>query len=257
MQIDIATAQQSADTLQHNRETLAALYSGRYDFLDFGCSRGGSMELAQALFGEGRGLGLDIDPAKVALAQESGRDAMVADLTRLPLQPNPVRYVILSHFLEHLPGLKAAEQALACAIRAAKDFVFVAQPWFDSDGYLFKRGLKLYWSDWHGHPNRMTSLDFHYLLEAFRKNNLIQGYSIFGYGPIYSSRNGAVHPLASPRNQNKYDAAIHHPKPKIPKVFTNEVFTEIQILIDIHSNNSLSGYRNRYPNAKRLFSSYD
>ena len=51
-----------------------------YDFLDFGCSKGGSMEFAQATFG-GRGLGLDIDPAKVAASKAAGFDAAVQDVS--------------------------------------------------------------------------------------------------------------------------------------------------------------------------------
>lgn len=240
-----------------NAAMLKKLYAGTYDFLDFGCSQGGSIQLAQSLFGKGNGLGLDIDPEKVARTRELGYDAMVADLTKLPLRANPVRYVILSHFLEHLPGLKTAEQAVSCAVRAARDFVYISQPWFDSDGYLFRRRLKLYWSDWHGHPNRMTTLDFRFLLEFFREKGDIAGYTIFGHGPIFTSRHKAIHPLSSPRNQNSYDVGVHPSKPVIPKLFSSPVFTEIQVLADINPNNSAQGHMRRYPAAKRLFSSYD
>ena len=58
----------------------------------------------------------------------------------------------------------------ACSI--SKDFVFIQQPYFDADSYLFKKGLKLFWSDWRGHPNRMTSLDFNLLLRDLKKNPL-------------------------------------------------------------------------------------
>lgn len=235
--------------------TIRKLYSGAYKFLDYGCSRGGSIALAQRLFGKGNGLGLDIDPTKVAAAQNIGYDAMVADLTALPLRADCVDYVILSHFLEHLSGLKDAEKALSGAVRSARSFVYVAQPWFDSDGYLFSKNLKLYWSDWHGHPNRMTSLDFHFLLNEFKRRGLIEGFSIFGHKRIRSSAHEAVHPLDSGRNQHEYDAKVHSKKPFLPVFFTADVFAEIHVLIDITQNNSLESFRRHYPDAKQLFDS--
>src|SRR5215470_13328342 len=60
------------------------------DFLDFGCSRGGSLRVAAALFGGQNGLGVDIDPAKVAAAQEAGAAAIVADATALSLPADSV-----------------------------------------------------------------------------------------------------------------------------------------------------------------------
>ena len=209
-----ASMSQDVVTPDLDATILKALKAGAFDFLDFGCSTGGSIGLAQSLFGKGRGLGLDIDPAKVETARSSGHDAMLADLTNLTIPPNLVRHVMLCHFLEHLPGLKTAEQAMASAVRTAREFVYVAQPWFDSDGYLFSRGLKIYWSDWHGHPNRMTSLDFHYVLEALRQRDMILGYRMFARDRISNSRNPVIHPLASRRNQHAYDRKVHPPKPK-------------------------------------------
>ena len=182
---------------------------------------------------------------------------MVADLTDLAFAPDPVRFVMLCHVLEHLPGLKASELALLNAIRAAREFVYISQPWFDTDGYLFRKGLKVYWSDWHGHPNRMTTLDFHCILEPLRKRNLIVGYRMFARDEIKNSRDPAIHPLASPRNQHGYDDTIHPPKPKRSIKFKEPVFSEIQILIDVQANDSLAGFRARYPEAREIFSSYD
>lgn len=239
-----------------DRDALLALKSGAFDFLDFGCSRGGSIGLAQTLFGQGRGLGLDIDPDKVDLARNAGHEAMIADLTDLAVPPNLVRFVMLCHFLEHLPGLKMTEKALSSAVRSAREFVYIAQPWFDSDGYLFRRGVKVYWSDWHGHPNRMTTLDFHYLLEDLRRREMIEGYRIFARDAIACSNDAAVHPLASPRNQHHYDETLHPPKPKRSIRFKEPVFSEVQVLIDVRANDAFVGFRAKYPNAQCLFSSY-
>jgi len=240
-----------------DRSTLKALYSGDFDFLDFGCSRGGSIELANRMFGEGRGLGLDIDPQKVALTKESGHAALVADLTRFTPKPDLVRYVMMSHMLEHLPGLSAAEQTIACGVNAARDFVFISQPWFDSDGYLFRKGLKLYWSDWRGHPNRMTCLQFHYVLEKLRRARKVIGYSIFARNKIHSSLHRAIHPLSSPSDQHAHEERKHPAKDRVPVLFTEPVYSEIQVLVSIRPNDSLSKFRRVFPGSKYLFGAYD
>ena len=54
-----------------------------YDFIDFGCSKGGSIEFAKKSFGVERGVGIDIDPAKVATARAAGHNAMIADARKL------------------------------------------------------------------------------------------------------------------------------------------------------------------------------
>lgn len=257
MSSKMASAPKQKLDADQDQITLLALNAGDFDFLDFGCSHGGSIQLANRMFGEGAGLGLDIDVQKVAATRESGHAAMVADLTRFTPRPDVVRYVMMSHMLEHLPGLKAAEQTIACGANAARDFLYIAQPWFDSDGYLFKKGLKLYWSDWHGHPNRMNCFDFHYILEALRKSKKIEGYTMFARDQIYGSNHTAIHPLSSPRNQHAYDANTHPSKRKIPIYFSQPVFKEIQILVDVRPNHSAIKFRQKFSASKRLFSSYD
>ena len=235
------------------------LSTGQYDFVDFGCSHGGSFELAERMFGDGgrlRGLGLDIDPDKVAVARKAGRDALVQDLTAYPARHDTTRFVMMAHILEHLPGLKAAEQVMRAATRTARDFTFVAQPWFDSDGYLFERGLKLFWSDWHGHPNRMTTLDFHYILQEQLRRGEISGFSLFGADRIRTSRHSAVHALGSPRNQSAFTTDIHPPKPRLPAVFTRPVFREIHAVVDIRDRAGLAAYRTARKDTKLIYQSY-
>ena len=56
------------------------LYDGAYDFLDFGCSTGGSISFAQKYLGGSHGLGLDINSEKVKLTQANGFDAISEDI---------------------------------------------------------------------------------------------------------------------------------------------------------------------------------
>ncbi|MGB3456455.1 MAG: class I SAM-dependent methyltransferase [Litorimonas sp.] len=243
----------SAPTRPEDLPLLRALNAGEYDFVDFGCSHGGSVEFAQQKFEGGAGLGMDIDPDKVMAAREAGRDAMVVDLTQFAARADTARFVLMSHLLEHLSGLKAAEQVMTCGVRIARDFVFVQQPWFDSDGYLFGRGLKLFWSDWHGHPTRMTTLDFHYILKPLADRGEIRDFSVYGSSPIRTSRHSAVHALGSPRNQKSHDPSAHPAKPDFPVLFRQPVFHEIHVVIDIDGRKGLDAYEASGLGGKRLY----
>jgi hypothetical protein len=142
-----------------------------YDFFDFGCSDGGCINYVQAIDPSLRGLGIDIDQAKIDKARSKGLDAINADILALP-QQKLVKFVTMSHFLEHLPNVMVAEAMIRRAAEVATDFVFVRQPWFDSDPLLLSHDLKFHWSDWTGHPNKMTSLDFYLILRRAMTSGL-------------------------------------------------------------------------------------
>jgi hypothetical protein len=189
------------------------LFQG-YDFLDFGCSKGDSMKFAQDTFG-GRGLGLDFDADKVEIAKRAGFDAVQQDVTQLsPKTMGRVRYVIMSHFLEHLPTINYAKRCIASACSVAREFVLIQQPYFDADGYLFERGLKLYWSDWHGHLNHMTSLQFYNILSVVAPKLGIKRFLIGRRFPLTDSAAPEIHPLASPQDQGTWLPEEHAPKGK-------------------------------------------
>jgi hypothetical protein len=186
-----------------------------YDFVDFGCSSGGSIAFAMDRLGGRRGLGLDISPAKVNAARAAGFNVEVADVSTLdPDLIGTVRFVVMAHFLEHLPGRKAALACIASACRIAEEFVYIRQPYFDADGYLLSLGLKLYWSDWTGHPYHMSSLDLHNGLHAMLTKNEIARFLIFFRSEIRDSHDAALHPLSSSRDQHAWEAGVHGSKPE-------------------------------------------
>lgn len=224
-----ASAMPDTDQSSESCSELKELREGGFDFLDFGCSRGGSIGLAMRLFDAKRGLGIDIAENKVKEARSAGYDAIVCDIKELPSRPL-VRFCVMSHFLEHVPSRTDVVAYLKKAIAISREFIFIRQPYFDADGFLFQRGLKLYWSDWHGHTNTMSTLDFYSILMPMLKAGTIGNFSIHVSGPIHSSDYPAVHPIRSPRDQHEYDPAKHPEKPKKVQ-FEERVFTEVGVLI--------------------------
>lgn len=185
------------------------LHLDGYDFIDFGASKGGSINLGVKQLGGTKGLGIDMDPKKVKLMKSKGYDCIEADVTQLGFPSDSVRFVVMSHFLEHLPNLQAVEDSIKSAARVASDFLFIQGPYFDADEFLESRGLKFYWSDWHGHPCHLTT---HQLREILSKLGL-HDYVMMGCEEVTSSEDPAVHPLNSPIDQHAYDPEIHPEKP--------------------------------------------
>lgn len=198
------------------------------DHIDFGCSKGGSLEFAKIRLGGEFGLGIDIDLAKVVATNEAGYAAIQYDINLLPNR-KLVKFVIMSHFLEHLHSSVIAKGMLRKALQISSDFIYIQQPFFDSDGYLLERGLKLFWSDWRGHPNRMTSLDMVLILRDLRIEGFDFKYSICVHKPIENSADPCVHPLFAPRDSGYFSAELNNNKPKID--FHGNVFRELLILI--------------------------
>lgn len=178
-----------------------------YDFVDFGCSNGGSLERYSKFF-NAKGLGLDIDPVKVSKTNELGLDARVADLTKLRLG-NKVSFAVMSHFLEHIPSNFDVRKIIRRASENVSDFVLIRQPYFDADAYLFSEGFKLYWSDWSGHPNNMTALEFHNLLQPLVADGIAKNFIIYGKRLIETSENSAIHNLDSRINQHDWTQEKH------------------------------------------------
>lgn len=171
------------------------------------------MAFAQKAFRGGRPLGIDIDPKKVERTKDAGFDAILADATIPEQFKGQARFSMLSHFLEHLPDYETVNRALKTAIRISREFVFIRQPWFDADGKLFKDGLKFYWSDWHGHPMTLTSLQMYRAVRPHLARGEIARATIFGNNPVVDTDNECIVPLGAPTDTGKYDPEAHGPKP--------------------------------------------
>lgn len=181
----------------------------QYDFLDFGASHGGSIEFARRRLGGRRGLGVDKNPRKVESMRKRGYECIEGDITALEFPPQSVRFVVMSHFLEHLPDLQTVQQSIACAARVATDFLFLQGPFFDADEFLRECGLKFYWSDWHGHPCHLTTQQLREILGRLG----LQDYVLLGCRPVVDSFDASIHPVLSPPEQHEYQPGVHPEKP--------------------------------------------
>lgn len=233
-----------------NEAVRARLTSGRFDFLDFGCGTGSSIELSKKIFDGQNGLGLDIDPKNVEATRAKGFEALTIDVTEMAQFPDAVSFSVMSHFLGHLSGYQLALRCIAGAGAASRDFVFIRKPWFDSDPELARVGLKLFWSDWAGHSYKMTTLDF---CRAIRdvKNGKIMSWGLFGYRQILDSGDQAVHPLSSPPGQSLFEERKH--SRKLNLVLLSPAYAETVCVIQLSKDFPVERVISRfYPNTHTL-----
>lgn len=195
------------------------------DFIDFGCKSGGSFEMCETVLGGARGLGIDINPKHVEAIRQKGGHAILGDITSLQLPKNCVRFVSISHVLEHLPNWDAVRAAVQNACDVARDFVVIVGPYFDADIMLRDQGFKLFWSDWTWHPMHVTALRLCHMLQMVGQ----PCFTCWGRYPIHSSAHTAVLPLDAPPNQNRYDPKRHSPKAEVQ--FDFPLFKEIVVVI--------------------------
>ncbi len=199
-----------------------------YDFIDFGASKGGSIDFAKKALGGKNGIGIDLNPKKVLEMKANGFDAICADFTKIRLPKKCVSFVVISHVLEHLPSLEIAQKTIKKACELAKDFVFIQGPYFDGDKYLAENGLKFFWSDWRGHTYHLTVKELRNILSSLK----FVEYKIFMNKEVIDSGSEFIHPFNSPTDQYNYDERYHPKKDLI--VFDKKLYREFVCYIKLN-----------------------
>lgn len=211
-----------------NESVFDALASGRYAFLDLGSGSGGSIDHCVRRFGMSPGLGLEFDSGLVAEGRRAGFDVHQADVTCVEAPARSVRFVSMMDFLEHLPDEATATGVIERLGPVARDFLFIRHPSFEETEYLASLGLKLCWTDWTGHPNRMTIADFR---RAFARLGWAD-YLILPQHRIADSSHAQVVGLDAPRDIVEYDEHLDGPKPLV--VFDREIYTQFDIFVRLN-----------------------
>lgn len=169
-----------------------------YDFIDIGSSKGGSVEFCQAKFGE-NGYGIDVDARKVKQAFENGFDVRHM---RIEEVRDKAKWATALHVVEHLSGRREASAMIEDMKRIGRK-LYITFPYFDMDGFLYRHGLKPYWSHWRGHSYQPSTLEFHNIIK-----DLGLTYSLEYYGEIKDSSSEYIIPLDAPKDSLGYDKSM-------------------------------------------------
>lgn len=196
-----------------------------YTFADFGASNGGSLKWASEKFG-GRGLGIDLDPAKIASLKAKGFDCVEADITTLDVADNSVKYVVMMDFLEHLPSVELAKKCVDTAVRIASEFVYIVGPDFSHADYLKDHDLIKYYADWSGHTLHHTPKEFGVFLSGHKTHDT----RVVQFERMYDSFDQAVLPVVTPRNHGVYNPESDAPKKYL--AFDRKIYRRIMGVIN-------------------------
>ena len=194
------------------------------DFIDIGCSSGGSLAWGARFLG-GQGIGVDIDPAKVAKARAAGQEAVVADATRLLYPDNAFRFALFFDMLEHLPGADLALRCVREAYRVSRDFVLIRGPNFDGEAHLRAIGLKRYYTDWSGHTWHHRAGDFQSIIRRLEPVRSL----VMAHHQITESADPDLLPLDAPPNQARYNSELHGDKPDV--ALPGRIFTRLVVVL--------------------------
>lgn len=135
---------------ERNARLLDALRGGEFDFVDFGTHKGGGLALGLELGGT-RGLGIEINESKCQALLAKGLYVVSEDAFLLPPIANTVRFAVFSHVLEHLPDEATACIVLKRVSEFCRDFIFIQQPDFSAETYLWRHGLQFAHTNMKGH----------------------------------------------------------------------------------------------------------
>ena len=197
----------------------------KYDFLDLGCKKGGSIEWCEVHHG-GKGLGVDFDEDFVEEAQKNGYDVVHSNVLELDFPKNSFRYISMLDFLEHLPNEAAVKQTLENCKKWARDFFFIHHPSFEDVEYLKKLGLKIDWTDGWGHTSPLTIKDFKRIFKELG----IKDYKIEQKKMIVDSTDRHILPLDAPHNTIYYHKKLG-PKKKV--VFDKPIYSRVEITVNL------------------------
>ncbi len=161
------------------------------DFYDVGCGHGGSIEWVKKKFNLELGLGFEISVEKAKSASKNGHVVTTLPYHTLEVLKRVYATTFL-HCLEHVSQRHVVQELVFKAVNVSSGIVYIRQPFFDADELLSNMGLKLYWSTWLGHPNRMKTADFEELLRNDDMNQKISEYFIYGRTPILDASDECV-----------------------------------------------------------------
>ena len=210
-----------------------------FDFIDFGSKTGGSIAYASKVFQLNKGLGIDLLDGFPSLACKNNFLGLKTDILKIP-NVKIFDAVVMSHFLEHIPARETSLTMIKKALDISNKFVYIQQPFFDENIYLFKNDLKLAYADWRGHPNMLTSYDFYIMLKRLQRTYDFEFTIAFDH-PIKNSSSADIVNINEPFNVIQFDKDKSFKKKRL--VFDREIYKEIKVLIthrDINHSHYLS-----------------
>ena len=196
----------------------------KFDFADFGCHDFAGSRAFAGMFGGSKFVGFDTDRDLVIKNSQQGYDCIQWDVSQpfdeypgccgsVPIPAKCVRYVMMSHILEHLENIYAVRGAIKNAVYMAQDFIIITGPSFDAALPLAKLGLKSIWHNCSDHKMHLTTEQLAWCLILEGLNDFV-----IWNGPTYNGVDDTeLHSLASPSGCDYFDKGTFPSKSHLKK----------------------------------------
>ena len=205
------------------------------DFIDIGCSAGGSFKLIQKKYGYKNGLAIDIEQAKVEKAKSNNVPAICLDAAKLGIfNNNACKLVSYVHMLEHLPNQELVKSIISSGIRVASDTVYIKGPMYYLD-YLKPLGFQFYWSHWRGHTYLIEPDEILEIVDEITKascEKIEWSHELNFINKVNSSTDPCIHPINGHLDRHAYDSNIDPPK-EMDVVFEKDIYREFELIITL------------------------
>jgi len=141
-------------------------YMKDFDFVDLGAKHGSMKRYAFNSFNGQNGLHFELNPDCIEEMKKEEIPCVQADISNLDLPEDCVDFVISTHTIEHLPSKEHIKEMLKTSKKAARDFIYITWPSFDSEEYLNNNGFfKFFSQHGHGHTCHITSSELKEILD--------------------------------------------------------------------------------------------
>ena len=202
----------------------------KIDFIDIGCSKGGSYKFIQKKFNFENGLALDIDIKKVKEAIKNNTPAIRLDATKMNIfNDNACKLISIIHTLEHFPNEYIIKDVLKESIRIASNTIYIKGPMYYQD-YLSNKGFQFYWSHWKGHTCLIEPETIINIMKEFGENN----YKLNFYHKhlVKNSNDTCIHSINGLIDRHHYDKNIDPPK-KMNVNFEKNIYKEFELIFTL------------------------
>jgi len=195
------------------------------DFIDIGCSKGGSYKAIKKRFNFESGLAIDIDIRKVNESLKNNTPAIRLDATQMGIfNDNSCKLISMVHTLEHLPNMKIIEDVLKESVRVASETLYINGPMFYLD-YLSKRGFQFYWSNWTGHTCMVEPKAIIAIMEKLGYTN----YKLNFLKIVKDSNDKCIHSINGLKDRHKFNRKIDPPK-RMNVRFDKNIYKEFELI---------------------------
>jgi hypothetical protein len=225
---------------ERNRAIIEMASASAFDFIDFGTHKGSGLAFGSQILGGSRGMGVELNEAKVIENLAAGRYVYSGNVNSIPVEGKCFSFGVCRHVLEHMPDPETVGAVLGSLGRMCRDYIYIEQPDATHEGYLNSLGLMSMSATLSYHTCLMTDQEISETLMKQGLNDFVIGHLL----PQMDSDNQWIQALGAPPDRwtwNEKDP----PKPKVK--FDRPIYRDIVFVVRLNKQLDIRSVVDRIP----------